>query len=110
MSLDETRARHTWTQIRSSGVIFLTILLTLLLVATPGFSFTALYVFGDSLSDTGRSPAPAPSYYNGRYSNGLLWVEYLSVELGLPYNASNNFAVSGSTTPELSSQLAGLPA
>jgi phospholipase/lecithinase/hemolysin len=67
-----------------------------------------MYVFGDSLSDTGRNPAPAPSYFNGRYSNGLLWVEYLSTQLGLPYNASNNFAVSGSTTSNLVSQISGL--
>jgi thermolabile hemolysin len=80
------------------------------LMATPVRAFTALYVFGDSLSDTGRNPAPSPMYYDGRYCNGPLWVEYLSARLGLPYNASNNFAVSGSTTSNLMSQIAGLPA
>jgi len=80
----------------------------MLLAAATGYSFTALYILGDSLSDTGRSPAPAPSYFNGRFSNGSLWVEYLSAQLGLPYNASNNLAVSGSTTSGLASQIAGL--
>jgi thermolabile hemolysin len=84
------------------------VLLAVLLTATTGYSFTALYSFGDSLSDTGRNPAPGSSYFDGRYSNGPLWVEYLSAQLGLSYNASNNFAVSGSTTSNLVSQIAGV--
>jgi phospholipase/lecithinase/hemolysin len=89
----------------------LVLLVFLLLAATTGYSFTALYAFGDSVSDTGRNPAgPAQSYFNGRYSNGPLWVEYLSASLGLSYNASNNFAVSGSITSDLQSQIAGLTA
>ena len=85
------------------------VLLALLLAALPAYSFTAIYVFGDSLSDTGRNPAPA-SYSNGRFSNGPLWVEYLSTNLGLPYNSTNNFAVAGSATSDLLSQVASLPA
>jgi thermolabile hemolysin len=96
--------------IATARVVFPTLLLVLLLAATTGNCFTALYSFGDSLSDTGRSPAPAVSYFNGRYSNGSLWVEYLSASLGIPYNASNNFAVSGSTTSDLQSQILGLSA
>jgi phospholipase/lecithinase/hemolysin len=88
----------------------LAIAVAFLLMAARGYSFTALYVFGDSLSDTGRSPAPPPNYFDGRFCNGPLWVEYLSTNLGLAYNASNNFAVSGSTTSNLQSQIAGLPA
>jgi phospholipase/lecithinase/hemolysin len=92
-------------------MLFASVLLVLFLTATTGYSFTALYAFGDSISDTGRNPAsPANSYFNGRYSNGPLWVEYLSTNLGLTYNAANNFAVSGSTTSDLLSQIAGLPA
>src|ERR1700722_13156154 len=82
----------------------------LLLTGVRAYSFTALYVFGDSLSDTGRNPAPATNYFNGRFCNGPLWVEYLSTNLGLPYNPSNNFAISGSTTSDLLTQIAGLPA
>ncbi len=87
---------------------FPAILLALFLTTTTGYSFTALYALGDSLSDTGRNPPPPTNYFNGRHSNGPLWVEYLSPQLGFPYNSSNNFAVSGSTTADLASQLAGL--
>jgi thermolabile hemolysin len=95
-------------RIAKTRITFPVVLLALLLTVTAGKSFTALYVFGDSLSDTGRNPAPPTQYFNGRYSNGPLWVEYLSPELGLPYNPSNNFAVSGSTTSNLLSQISGL--
>lgn len=88
--------------------VFLAIWLVVCCSATTGYSFTALYVFGDSLSDTGRNAAPGPDYYDGRYCNGPLWVEYLSAQLGIPYNPSNNFAVSGSTTSDLLEQIAGL--
>ncbi len=56
--------------------------------------FTDLYVFGDSLTDTGNahlgaitlglsSPAPPElGYFNGRLSNGPVWVDYLSQRLG----------------------------
>ena len=90
-------------------LIFPVVLGALILMPRTGVSFTALYVFGDSLSDTGRKPAPAgTNYFEGRYSNGALWVEYLSADLGIPYNPSNNFAVSGSTTTNLPAQIAGL--
>lgn len=50
-------------------------------------SYTGLVVFGDSLSDVGNTYAaaglpPAP-YYNGHYSNGPMWVEYLAQKLGI---------------------------
>lgn len=57
-------------------------------------SFDRMYVFGDSLSDTGNvsnvtrfvqtlDPStsvqpPSPPYFQGRYSNGPLWVDYLA--------------------------------
>ena len=97
----------------TARLIFPALLLALLFTATTGRSFTALYVFGDSLSDTGRNPPTgtnASNYFNGRFCNGPLWVEYLSTNLGLPYNPSNNFAISGSTTSDLLTQIAGLPA
>ena len=79
-----------------------------LATATAGYSFTAVYAFGDSLTDTGRNPA-GTGYYMGRYSNGPLWIEYLSAMLGIPYNASNNLAISGSTTSNLLAQIATMP-
>ena len=68
--------------------------------------YDALYAFGDSLTDTGREPAEAFLHYDGRWSNGPLWVEYLSVRLGFPYNPSNNFAHSGAQTDDTFGQVA----
>src|ERR1700720_1020420 len=91
MILCQTRPKQDTRRVAIARISFTAVLLALCLAATTGYSFTALYAFGDSLSDTGRNPAPGPSYYNGRYSNGPLWVEYLSAQLGLTYNSSNNF-------------------
>src|SRR3989442_750611 len=71
-----------------------------LLVVLPGFAFDAIYAFGDSLTDTGNNPAPATIYFQGRYSNGPLWIEYLSTQLGLAYNRANNHAQSGGETSD----------
>lgn len=65
----------------------------------------AIYAFGDSLTDTGNGPAPATNYYQGRYSNGPLWIEDLSPRLGLTYNPSNNFAQSGGETSDALAQV-----
>jgi outer membrane lipase/esterase len=62
-------------------------------------------IFGDSLSDNGNafkatgSNIPAsPPYFNGRFSNGPVWVEGFPTELKLPAAAVNNFAVGGATS------------
>ncbi len=71
--------------------------------------FSSLVVFGDSLSDVGNiahvpfSTYPGPYYYNDRFSNGPVWVEALSVDLGLgPVQRStaggNDFAYGGAQT------------
>jgi outer membrane lipase/esterase len=52
-------------------------------------TFTALYAFGDSLSDAGNvflatgGATPAAPYAGGHFSNGPTWVENLSQQLGL---------------------------
>jgi phospholipase/lecithinase/hemolysin len=63
-------------------------------------NFEEIYVFGDSLSDDGNvfeateeDYPPSPPYFEGRLSNGPIWVEYLASELGAE---SNNFAYGGS--------------
>lgn len=81
------------------------------------FPYTALYAFGDSLSDAGDSPSavlsihgliggcdplhPCPPYFGGRYSNGPVAAERLA-EAILPggAHAGNffSFAVAGSTS------------
>jgi phospholipase/lecithinase/hemolysin len=81
--------------------------LTLVAVAAnvaQAFSFSNVYVFGDSLVDSGNAYArtfgliPPPPYFPGRASNGPVWVEYLAPELGLTYNPATNFAFSGATS------------
>ncbi len=74
-----------------------------------GFSPSKVIVFGDSLSDMGNIEAatfgivPGSSYYNGRFSNGPAWVEWLAGDLGVgplaPSTAGgNNFAYGGGQT------------
>jgi phospholipase/lecithinase/hemolysin len=66
----------------------------LLLAALPSFAehhkYSALYLFGDSYADvgniylaTGGAEPLSPPYYNGQFSDGPIWVEYLSGSLGL---------------------------
>src|SRR5205814_5841449 len=66
-------------------------------------SYDAVYVFGDSLSDNGNIPAASPyrppaPYFDGRFSHGLVAVEYLTTQLGLPGSALHDYAVGGATT------------
>jgi phospholipase/lecithinase/hemolysin len=105
-------------QLLLPGAFLLALLLPLRATAA---TYSKIYVFGDSLSDTGNAfnatralrgtGSPAPPYADGRFSNGSLWVDYLAQDLGLapvPYTqvvtenaASNegiNFAFGGATT------------
>ena len=72
-------------------------------------AYTALFAFGDSLSDAGNDylidggTDPVSPYYQGHFSNGLTWVEDLSNMLGLrPLSPSlaggNDFAFGGAET------------
>jgi phospholipase/lecithinase/hemolysin len=80
-------------------------------VAGPpaAFAYNAIVAFGDSYTDTGNLPSSPPYYWNGRFSNGPLWIEYLSQNLGFGYNAVNNLAVSGSESDELGTQIDNYP-
>jgi thermolabile hemolysin len=71
--------------------------------------FTDLIVFGDSLSDVGNVAQasfdifPGPYYFNDRFSNGPVWVESLSTQLGLGLlerstAGGDNFAYGGAKT------------
>ena len=62
-----------------------------LFCSAHAFAYTAVYSFGDSLSDAGNlynltgGGDPQSPYSNGRLeSNGAVWVQDLAVELGLP--------------------------
>jgi len=73
-----------------------------------GPSFDDLYIFGDSLSDSGNlfflsgnTLPPSPPYFKGRFSNGPVWVESLSLLLDLDVDFSplaNNQAIGGAYT------------
>jgi len=88
------------------------LLLTTCLAAAGSASATAysnMYVFGDSLSDTGNVFAltggayPAAPYSNGRFSNGPTYAQDLAGSLGLPSAAGpsllggTNYAFGGAT-------------
>ena len=68
--------------------------------------YDAIYVFGDSYCDVGNIYAAtggkiplSPPYFNGRFSNGPIWVEHVASAWGLPMKASllggTDYAVGG---------------
>jgi len=88
-------------QARKSGFFVALVAVTMLALtsfASAG-AFSYVISYGDSLSDngnlyahTGQPPAP---YWNGRFSNGPVTVEYLANSLGSPLK---DFAWGGATT------------
>jgi phospholipase/lecithinase/hemolysin len=73
------------------------------LTITP---FNSLYAFGFSYTDTHNCGWPAPSYWEGRPSNGPMWPEYLSTNLGFAYVPSNNYARCGAFVNDTRVQVA----
>src|ERR1700733_79977 len=57
-------------------------------------SYDALYVFGDSYCDVGNlflatgGAEAAPPYFNGRFSNGPIWLDRVAGFLGVPLQPS----------------------
>jgi phospholipase/lecithinase/hemolysin len=75
----------------------------------PGSPYSALYVFGDSLSDAGNDYAftlghvpVSPPYSDGRFTNGPVWAQDLGSQLGLSVKPSliggTDFAYGGAET------------
>ncbi len=103
---------------------------TALLPAAPvaASPYSALYVFGDSLSDAGNAyiatqkvppiQPVSPPYYHGVFSNGPVWAQDLSLSLGLPpltasLAGGTDFAYGGAqtgTTPLHTANRTDLPA
>lgn len=85
------------------------LLLLMLCASRPGWAYSGLFVFGDSLSDTGNLASLSPinfpwPYYQNRVSNGPLAVDVLAEQRDLSAEASlhlvstsggGNFAVDG---------------
>jgi phospholipase/lecithinase/hemolysin len=80
------------------------------LVSSPVWAApTEIVSFGDSLSDVGNlyvdsgRTVPSPPYFNGRFSNGPVWVEHLASHLNLSAPAPSlsggaNYAWGGAQT------------
>jgi phospholipase/lecithinase/hemolysin len=81
-------------------------------------SYDALYVFGDSYCDVGNlflatgGAEAAPPYYNGRFSNGPIWLDHVAGFLGLPLKPSllkgTDYAFGGAWVTEPAS-VTGVP-
>jgi phospholipase/lecithinase/hemolysin len=99
------------TKVLAAGIVLASSALPLQASAAQ---FSGIYSFGDSLTDignvyngtSGQIPM-SPPYADGRFSNGFMWVEYFSQQLGLqptlfseiPINPQGvNFAVGGAAT------------
>lgn len=93
---------------RSSRTAAFVAAFCLALASAQASAYSAMYVFGDSLSDTGNvsiatgGAVPSSPYFAGRFSNGPIWVETLAANLGLSANPSlgggTNFAFGGAVT------------
>lgn len=110
---------------RGSVVVAAACALAVGAVAAPvRAAVSEMVVFGDSLSDTGNFFAltggfPPPPYFDGRASNGPLWVEHLAGELGVAaptpsLTGGSNYAYFGAQTgpgdsPALGAPLPGPP-
>ncbi len=93
------------THIRAAAFAIAALTLVALTPQARAQEYAGLYVFGDSLSDsgnlfalTGGASPPSPPYFNGRVSNGPVWVESLAPSLGFPYVQATNFAIAGAET------------
>ena len=70
-----------------AGLLGLLLQYPFITTATP---INGLYVFGDSLSDQGNVSSltggsiPGPNYYDGRFSNGPVYTDFLGQALGFP--------------------------
>jgi 3-phytase len=99
---------HRWLRTITLEVVVVTGLCCVT-AANAGAQYSEIFVFGDSLSDTGNfflatgGFVAAFPYFEGRFSNGPVWVEVMAEQLGLPAPAASlaggtNYAWGGAET------------
>ncbi|MEA5552958.1 SGNH/GDSL hydrolase family protein [Anabaena cylindrica UHCC 0172] len=100
-------------QVVAAGFVVFSFMLPLKASAA---NFSQIIAFGDSTVDNGNvfkfteaaigfGIPPAP-YFQGRFSNGPVWVEYLAQNLGL---TETNYAFGGATTDTNNTLISGNP-
>lgn len=91
---------------RVIGSVFLCIAFTFSAFG-QAWNYESVVVFGDSLSDTGNSfantgiPPSGPGgfpYFEGRFSNGPIWIDFLQQSFQFSDSQVLNFAVGGAST------------
>jgi phospholipase/lecithinase/hemolysin len=93
------------------AVVIVAGMMTFAVGRARGDQITGIVSFGDSLSDVGNDylasggtqPAPAADYYNGRFTNGGNWLDYLAHDLGVaaPFASlagGSDYAFGGAST------------
>lgn len=94
-------------------ILFLALITSLMLGSCTGinskkdekFTPSSIVVFGDGLSDAGRwgkltsgAYPPSPPFYEGRWTNGPVWIEIVAQKYNLTPEPENNFALGGATS------------
>ena len=80
--------------LRNMGMAALMLVVPITAHAASHPAFDAIYVFGDSYCDVGniftatKGAVPAAPYYNGRFSNGPIWIDHLAGTYGLKITPS----------------------
>lgn len=111
------------TLLRDTGIVALMLFLSVTAYAASHPAFDAIYVFGDRYCDVGNifiatgGTTPAPPYYNGRFSNGAIWIDHLAGTYGLTVMPSlaggTDYAFGGAEVtapvPEGAQSIPGIP-
>jgi phospholipase/lecithinase/hemolysin len=80
--------------LRKMGMAVLMLIVPITALAASHPAFDAIYVFGDSYCDVGNiftatgGAVPAAPYFNGRFSNGPIWIDHLAGTYGVKVTPS----------------------
>ncbi len=88
----------------SHGILLLIVIFSIYQAQCDGIPYDTIVCFGDSMSDTGNvynltdSKWPPAPYYQGRFSNGPVWIEKLNISNLMNYaygsaTSDNNLVV-----------------